>query len=722
MKRMLILALATLFAMQVRGQVFLNEGFEDSVFPPIFPTQWSTIFVSGSPSNGWKRNVDYAHLGDAHSGDAYIVGTWHPSGGQEDWLITTPLNVGTNDTLKFWAKCDNTNHNNTYLHIRVSTTTNDQSAFTTPPVLSLTNALDGAQLTNSYKQFKVPLNSYASQTIYIAFVHEDNIGWNIYLDDITGPALVLPACPNVFDLDVNPSTGGLVTVFWDTAFQDAGALGWNIAWDVAGGGTFDPTTAANTQWVSASDFPYDISGLIEGISYIFAMQTACGGAWTDTITVTVPMTKPVPYFQDFENLNDVAEWQFSNPTVNKWVIDTATGNSGNSVYISDNNGINNNYDTRTITYAAASALIDFGNFAEYELSFDWKAAEESSSDFMRIYIVPANYQMPVNGYPSGAGITQLGGDMNNGQNSWQRANFILSDIYSGTVQKLVFFWHNTDTSASQPPAAVDNISIIGFTCERPYNLAAENITYATADITWEQGVATNWLLYWSADGSSVENSVPVSGAAAYTILGLSATTQYNVRLRTVCGIGDTSAYSEVITFTTPERPCNAPNFTGNTVTDTSITITWQPISGENAWRIICRTSQVENVFNGITTNTYTIDGLSNNTNYQVCVVAICAPGIESSENCINLRTTSIHDIALANGVKLYPNPTSDKLIIEIESKFNTIEITNTLGQVIYRVPVTSNQMHVDVVGYSAGIYYVKLQGDNGIVTTKFVKK
>jgi len=85
--------------------------------------------------------------------------------------------------------------------------------------------------------------------------------------------------------------------------------------------------------------------------------------------------------------------------------------------------------------------------------------------------------------------------------------------------------------------------------------------------------------------------------------------------------------------------------------------------------------------------------------------------------------TAIADNTLPN-VSIYPNPANSKLTIDnMEGQFNTIEVTNTLGQVIYRASVTGNQATaVDVTAYSTGMYYVKLQGVNGMVTKKFVKK
>jgi hypothetical protein len=73
-------------------------------------------------------------------------------------------------------------------------------------------------------------------------------------------------------------------------------------------------------------------------------------------------------------------------------------------------------------------------------------------------------------------------------------------------------------------------------------------------------------------------------------------------------------------------------------------------------------------------------------------------------------------------VKLYPNPASEQLTIEMESRFNTVEVTSTLGQVVYRASLTEKTKVIDVTGYSAGMYYVRLQGDAGTVTKKFVKR
>ena len=991
MKKTLISMLVALFALQAQGQVFLNEGFETAPFPPTFPAQWIRVTTMGQTTKTWERISSFACTGNHcaradYSEDANSI--------QEDWLITPLLRVAANDTLKFWARCLDTD-DNTWLRIKVSTTDTALTSFTFQE-MELNNATSttvSPRLTNAYQEFKVPLDDYIGQDVYIAFVHYDTYGYSLYLDDITGPEVVL-SCPDVFNFNVGIGISGSVNISWDTTVQDAILSGWNIAWDVTSGDTFDPAIATNIQWVSESDFPYNISGLTEGVSYTFAMQNACGSAWTTPITITFPTVKTVPYNQDFEDLNDVAEWQFDNFTVNEWVIGSATGNIGKSMYVSNDSGSSNAY-TNTITYAVASAIIDFGNFEEYYLSFDWKANGEATYDFLRVYIAPADYPIPVNGFPTGVGVTQLGGNMNL-KNSWQRANFFFSDTCSGTIQKLVFLWFNNGSGAYNPPAAIDNISLIGSNCKSPYDITVNNITQTTATVTWnapavepangyEYYVSTSditplfseiatgattttsidldnlssattyyvWIrsvcsstetsgwsissavfntlcngaidipytqnfetytgttydvagevpvcwdnysintdypaphitgggdfhhypysgskcltflagtygngtdayamlpvfnqpisdliisfmyrqedvawgtltvgyiigsqndistfspvivvpptethqeficdfsahdipsnatciaLHWycnhsyyscSVDDIAVEAVVcfpptnvavsnpttttadiswqqgdnetawiieyaPTGGnytsvnvsSSPYTITGLQSNTTYSVHIKSACDSTTNSSPSASQTFTTQSEPCDNPTNIATVETDHTITVSWQPMNGETQWKILYSTTDFSGEASVTNPPPYTLTNLLSNTTYKICVIAICAQGIESADNnCINATTLNddvgISDIALANSVKLYPNPASDRLTVEMDSKFNTIEITNTLGQTFYRALVIDNQAHIDISDYSAGMYYVTLHGNNGMVIRKFVKK
>ena len=77
---------------------------------------------------------------------------------------------------------------------------------------------------------------------------------------------------------------------------------------------------------------------------------------------------------------------------------------------------------------------------------------------------------------------------------------------------------------------------------------------------------------------------------------------------------------------------------------------------------------------------------------------------------------------------IYPNPASDILNIAIktdEKSETMIQILNSLGQVVYNKPVSlnigENSIKLDVDDLKNGIYFVRTDINDKIITNKFVK-
>ena len=75
-------------------------------------------------------------------------------------------------------------------------------------------------------------------------------------------------------------------------------------------------------------------------------------------------------------------------------------------------------------------------------------------------------------------------------------------------------------------------------------------------------------------------------------------------------------------------------------------------------------------------------------------------------------------------LNVYPNPTSGifNLYIgsQIEEQF-TYKVTNSLGQLILSEKMDANNtQNIDLSGNSAGVYFVTIQGANGIKTEKII--
>lgn len=91
-------------------------------------------------------------------------------------------------------------------------------------------------------------------------------------------------------------------------------------------------------------------------------------------------------------------------------------------------------------------------------------------------------------------------------------------------------------------------------------------------------------------------------------------------------------------------------------------------------------------------------------------------------DCITLTTspTSITETE-TDKVSIYPNPAQNVLNVTANG-YNKMEIINFLGQVVINENVSNTNFEVNVSNLNSGVYFVRLQGENGTITKKFVKK
>ena len=81
------------------------------------------------------------------------------------------------------------------------------------------------------------------------------------------------------------------------------------------------------------------------------------------------------------------------------------------------------------------------------------------------------------------------------------------------------------------------------------------------------------------------------------------------------------------------------------------------------------------------------------------------------------------DEQLADGVKLYPNPTRNQLVVEAKG-MTCVEICNVLGQRVMTraIPNGEVKMTLDLQGFESGLYMVRIFTENGVMTKQFVKQ
>ncbi len=80
--------------------------------------------------------------------------------------------------------------------------------------------------------------------------------------------------------------------------------------------------------------------------------------------------------------------------------------------------------------------------------------------------------------------------------------------------------------------------------------------------------------------------------------------------------------------------------------------------------------------------------------------------------------TSINKI---NKPEIYPNPVNDLITIKTYGQYNTVEITNTLGQTQVHKSIIENDILLNINNLNSGIYYITLRGDGGVSVHKLMK-
>ncbi len=219
------------------------------------------------------------------------------------------------------------------------------------------------------------------------------------------------------------------------------------------------------------------------------------------------------------------------------------------------------------------------------------------------------------------------------------------------------------------------------------------VTYTVPSI--ENAASYIWTLPDGATGSSTTNSIDVD-------FGTNAISgDITVKGINVCGEGDISILAITVNGT-PATP--------------TITLSYNVISSDtpsgNQWY------NQNGLIEGATDQDYTV--ISDGDYYVIVTLLGCN---SDPSNTITVTVTSIESIDTSKIIKVYPNPVSNELIIEIEGNNEKVnfEIYNAAGQVVSKGEFIEKTI-VQTSIFAPGLYVVKLSNGEFFEFKKIIKE
>ncbi|WP_175621724.1 fibronectin type III domain-containing protein, partial [Chryseobacterium schmidteae] len=428
----------------------------------------------------------------------------------------------------------------------------------------------------TYTNTNINLATFAGANVRLVFEwrNDGSVGTSPAgaIDNIN---MLIPTCSAPTALAVNTITTTNATISW-TGITPAPANGYQYYVSTSS----TPPTNTTIPTGTSTGTSVTLNTLSPSTTYYFWVRAVCSATdssiWTaggEFSTTQIPAT--LPYSQNFSTLNDFG---FVNGSqTNKWVYGNAAGNTPSSIYISNDNGVTNNYTVTSLSVVQAyrDISVPAGTTAASPalLSFDWLAMGEACCDYLRIWLVPSSFT-PTAGaqITAGTGRIQIGGNLN-AQTTWQtylNTNVNLA-TFSGSTVRLVFEWRNDGSIGTPPAGAIDNINFLIPTCKLPTAPTVAAITSATATISWTATVpppAIGYQYYLSTNPTPPIATTPPTGTTTATsvpLTGLVPNTMYYWWVRARCSTTDASIWIAGPSFTTTQIPATLPysqNFTG----------------------------------------------------------------------------------------------------------------------------------------------------------------
>ena len=454
------------------NQIVFLSGFDT----PGSISNWTILYIRAENSWCTGRHDASRPNGTMYvSSDGGLSNTYNMNAASDLWAYTdvyvTPGSSNYHLSFDFKGMGE---ANNDYLNVFVGPPAVPSGSATPAGAVGLQNI--GMRDNWTHYDFAIDSTHSGIQRIYLLW-HNNNTGGS------NPPASIDNLCLSRGQM---PQLGELTATPHETATY--------IVW------SYDGTTQPVSYTLAYAALPVDtvmteitvytttrvLYGLLANTDYLCKVRAnyadGSHSLWLMTQFHTQNSYAPAPYICDFEDVSENDSWEFvSNGTENQWTVGTATANGeGQSLYISNDDGITNAYNHNALTNAWAyrNIYLDPAQ-APYTLYFDFKGQGEvtgtTAYDYAKVFIGPAI--VPTTSASSGtvpSELTQLDVALHS-QSDWGTHSVVIDNTHTGYL-RLFLYWTNDQSLGNDPAAAFDNILLVSSGCTPPNAIVLDNIS------------------------------------------------------------------------------------------------------------------------------------------------------------------------------------------------------------------------------------------------------
>ena len=280
----------------------------------------------------------------------------------------------------------------------------------------------------------------------------------------------------------------------------------------------------------------------------------------------------------------------------------------------------------------------------------------------------------------------------------------------------------------------DTINFATPICPDVTGLYADNVGSSSLTLHWNaDSLAQNWMIEYGFQGfDQGTGTFDISNTNTYVANGLMDNTQYDFRVRAVCGSDWMSEGWASTTATTQSSSivCDAPTDINIAVAGNTATVNWTASEGNLGFELEYGRpgfAHGSSPILPVAAPPVTISNLDYNTDYDLYVRAICEQDTYSEWSEVASFTTTPVGINGVSGASctIHPNPTSGSTTITVSGVSGRvwIAVVDMEGREVASETLDCSgdcAKSIDVKNLSQGAYFVRITGENVSMVRKLI--